>query len=210
MRYGYIRVSSEEQNLARQQEAMEKEGIASEKVYCEKKSGKDMEREELQQLLKVVNMGDSITITDITRLGRSIRDIVNLVYDLDKKGITIISIKDNINTSTEIGKVFIMITGIFAEMELNAIKERQRQGIEAAKKAGRFTGRPRIKMDNFEQVYQQFFNNQISLDQALKLLECSRATFYRRVQQYDDNKVLDSCKILKDKSEFSSYGFETL
>lgn len=190
MRYGYIRVSSEEQNLARQIDDMEKVGIPKENVYSEKKSGKDMDRVALQDLIKVVRSGDSITVTDITRLGRNMRDIVNLVDDLDKRCVTIISLKEGVDTSTQIGKVLITVLGAFSQMEREAIKERQRQGLMIAKREGRLLGRPKKPTDNFEHVYQQYLNNQISMEQALKLLECSRATFYRRALQYNDSQII--------------------
>lgn len=191
MKFGYIRVSSEEQNLQRQVEAMQEAGITMDKVFSDKKSGKDMEREALKQLLSIVREGDCIHVVDITRLGRNTKDIVTLIDDLDKKGITIISIKEGVNTSTPTGKLIITIIGALSEMERANIKERQREGIAIAKREGRFNGRPRKPMEDFENVYKQYINNQISMDQALKLLECGRATFYRRAQQYNDNKVLD-------------------
>lgn len=190
MKYGYIRVSTERQNTARQREAMDRAGILKDNVYEEKKSGRDLEREELQRLLKVVRSGDSITVVEISRLGRNTRDIVNVVYDLNNKGIKLISIKEGIDTSTEMGKVFVTLAGIFAELERDNIRERARQGIEIAKREGRIIGRPKKKCEDFARVYGQYRDNKISLEQALKLLGCSKSTMYRRIRQYEDSKFI--------------------
>ena len=98
MKYGYIRVSTAEQNLARQMEQMLKRGIPENCIFKEKKSGKDLEREELQKLLSIVRKGDSITVTEISRFGRNMRDIINVVYDLESKGVNIVRIKENVDT----------------------------------------------------------------------------------------------------------------
>ncbi len=191
MRFGYIRVSSKMQNLDRQEEAMKAAGIEPDNIYREKESGRDMEREVLKELLGKVREGDSIVVVDITRLGRNTKDIVNLMDELDKKGIIIISLKEGVDTSTPMGKTIITVLGAFSQMERELIRQRQKEGIEIAKRQGRFTGRPKSKIENFDKVYEQYMNNQISMEQATKLLECSRATFYRRVREYEENRPLN-------------------
>lgn len=204
MKYAYVRVSTIEQNMARQMEIMEKANIAMENVYSEKKSGKNMEREELQKLLSIARIGDSITVADISRLGRNMRDIVNVVYDLDKRGISIVSIKEGVDTSTELGRTFVMIAGIFAEMERNAIRERQMQGIAIAKREGRMKGRPKKSCPEFERVYMQYQNGSISLEQLLKLLDCSKSTYYWRIKQYEDDKTIKK-EIIQFQKESEPY-----
>lgn len=165
-------------------------GIPKDCVYQEKVSGKDMNREELQKLLRIVRRGDRIVITEISRLGRNMRDIINVIYDLEKRGIDIYSIKENVDTSTELGKVFFNIAGVFAEIERNAIRERQKQGIAIAKRKGNMTGRPKLKIEDFEQRYKQYKNGELSVSDTVKLLGCSRATFYRRKKDFEEKQVL--------------------
>lgn len=191
MKFGYVRVSSKDQNTERQLEAMEKEGIRPENIYEEKASGKNMERPQLQLLLDKVREGDKIVVDDVTRLGRNMCDIVNLIDKLNKEKVYIVSIKEGVDTSTEFGQMMINFLGALSEMERKNIRERQRQGIEIAKREGRMTGRPKCKCENFERVYGQYLEGQISMQQALKLLECSKSTFYRRIIEYKDNQIID-------------------
>lgn len=191
MKYGYIRVSSKQQNLARQLEIMKKEEIPENHIFADKASGKNMQREKLEKLLGAVREGDKIVVADITRLGRNMCDIVNLIDKLDKQKIHVVSIKEGMDTSTATGKMIIQIFGAFSEMERENIRERQRQGIEIAKREGRIKGRPKAKCDNFMGVYRQYLQQDISIEQAVKLLECSKSTFYRRIREYKDSEIID-------------------
>lgn len=191
MKYGYARVSSRGQNLARQLEIFKKKGIRPENTFEEKISGKNMERPQLGMLLDKVTDGDTIVVTDITRLGRNMRDIVNLIDRLNKRKVYIVSIKEGVDTSTEYGKMMINLLSALSELERENIRERQKQGIEIAKREGRMTGRPRCKCEDFDMVYSQYLDGKISMQQALKLLRCSKSTFYRRIKDYKDNEVID-------------------
>lgn len=185
MKYGYARVSSKEQNLQRQLETLGKEGISEKHIYKEKASGKDMEREELKRLLEVVKRGDVIVVADITRLARNLHDTVNLISRLEIQGVSVQCVKEGLQTSNEMGKMLIHFLSIFSEMERNYIKERQRQGIEIARREGRIKGRPRINCDDFNKIYQRYLGGTLSMNEALKLLGCSKATFYRRKKEYE-------------------------
>ena len=191
MKYGYVRVSTKEQNTDRQLEDMEKENIPKENIFVDKLSGKDMERPQLKLLLDKVKKGDKIVVDDITRLGRNMRDIVNLIDWLDKKEVYVVGLKENVDTYSEYGKMMINLLAALSEMERKNIRERQRQGIEIAKRKGKMTGRPRCKCEDFDGVYGQYINGDISMQQALKLLECSKSTFYRRIREYKDNEIID-------------------
>ena len=188
MKYGYVRVSSKEQNLARQMETMEKAKISPQNIYAEKVSGKDMERPELKKLLNVVKEGDSIVVEDITRLGRNTLDILKIIDTLEQEKVYVISLKEGLDTSSSQGKMMISLLGVFSEMERKNIRERQRQGIEIARREGRRKGRPRCKCEDFKIVYKQYENGDISIQQALKLLDCSKSTFYRRIKEYSERQ----------------------
>ena len=198
MKYGYVRVSTKEQNLARQLEQMKNIGIPDDCIFQEKKSGKNLQREEFKRLLDRVREGDCITVTEISRLGRNMRDIVNVLYDLESRGVNIISIKEQIDTSTAMGKILFNIAGILAEIERESILDRQKQGIELAKRDGRMTGRPKCECKEFEKVYRQYEEGKIDLEQVLKLLDCSSSTFYRRVRDYKEKQYQrDSSRFIK-------------
>ena len=141
MKHGYARVSTTDQSLDVQTEALTRAGC--EKIWGEKKSGASRDsRTELDALLAALQPGDELWITKIDRLARSIRDLANLVADLKARGVALKALDQNIDTSTPAGRAFCSMLGIFAEFEREMIRERQASGIAKAKADGRATGRP--------------------------------------------------------------------
>jgi len=140
MKYGYARVSSSGQDLTIQVEALTKAGC--ETIRQEKVSGTSVQgRDELNTLLEFLREGDELVITRVDRLARSIRDLQNIVYDLDKRGVTLSATEQPIDTNTSAGKCFLDMLGVFGEFETNLRKERQMEGIEKAKAKGVYKGR---------------------------------------------------------------------
>ena len=144
MLVGYVRVSTIEQNETRQVEALEKLNI--EKWYIEKVSGKDTKREKLQQMLDFVREGDEIYVMDFSRLSRSVQDLLNIVDLLNGKKVKLVSLKENLDTSTPTGKLMLTVIGAIAEFERMNILERQREGIAIAKREGRYKGRKAMEI----------------------------------------------------------------
>jgi DNA invertase Pin-like site-specific DNA recombinase len=139
--YGYARVSTEDQNLDIQLAALKAAGC--EKIRSEKITGTSTnDRQELRTLLEFVEAGDTIVITRIDRLARSIGDLQDIVRDLKAKGVALKATEQPIDTSTAAGKCFLDMLGVFAEFETNLRKERQMEGIAKAKAAGVYKGRP--------------------------------------------------------------------
>lgn len=140
MIYGYARVSSQEQDHSLQAAALLKAGCSL--VRAEKVSGTKLEgRTELDLLLQFMRPGDTLMVTRIDRLARSIRDLQNIVYDLKQRGIGLKATEQPIDTSTAAGKCFLDMLGVFAEFETNLRKERQAEGINKAKHEGKYQGR---------------------------------------------------------------------
>jgi DNA invertase Pin-like site-specific DNA recombinase len=138
---GYARVSSTDQDLGIQRAALTAAGC--DVIRAEKVSGTSTEgRAELQTVLAFLRRGDTLTVTRIDRLARSIADLANIVRDLESKGVALKAIEQPIDTSTAAGKAFLGMLGVFAEFETNIRKERQLEGIAAAKAAGVYKGRP--------------------------------------------------------------------
>ena len=183
MRVGYVRVSTEEQNLDRQIEALKKYDI--EKWYKEKISGRNMEREQLKLMLDFVREGDEVYVTDFSRLSRSVPDLRMLVETLENKKVRLVSLKENVDTSTATGKLMLTLIGAIHEFERDNILERQREGIALAKKAGKYKGRREKELENFNEVYLSWKNNEITAVSASKILGISRYTFYNRVKKYE-------------------------
>jgi len=180
LKLGYCRVSSKEQNTARQYEVLKPFGI--EKYFEDKASGKNKEREQLKAMLKFAREGDLIYIESISRLARNVLDFLTIVKDLEARGIHVVSVKENIDTSSPQGRFVLVIFGALYELERESIRERQAEGIAAAKNNGVRFGRPQVKItDDFKQTYKLWRSGNLTAAAAMRLLGMSSSTFYRRV-----------------------------
>ena len=186
MRIGYIRVSTEEQNEARQVEALEKFNI--EKWYKEKVSGKDTKREQLQIMLDFVREGDEVYVMDFSRLSRSVRDLLGIVDLLDSKKVRLVSIKESLDSNTPTGKLMLTMLGAIAEFERQNLLERQREGIAIAKREGKYKGRKPRELEQFDEVYKEWADGKITAVAAAKILGISRGTFYLKVKEKEVGK----------------------
>ena len=140
--YGYARVSTTDQDLSLQHEALRAAGC--EVIRAEKVSGSSREgRKELETLLQLLRKGDELVVIRVDRLARSIRDLQNVVHELDQLGVTLRATEQPIDTATAAGKCFLDMLGVFAEFETNLRKERQMEGIAKAKERGVYKGRKR-------------------------------------------------------------------
>ena len=190
MKIGYVRVSTKEQNTARQEELMKL--LKVDRVYIDKMSGKDMERPFLQEMMNFVREGDSVVVESISRFARNTKDLLELTEQLSNKRVQFISQKENIDTDTPAGKFMLTIFGAVAELEREYIRQRQREGIEIAKQQKKYKGRPAKQLDTFDEIYQQWKSGNITATFASEQLNVSRSTFYRKVTTYEvDNKPID-------------------
>ncbi len=182
MKIAYVRVSTAEQNEARQVEALSKYDI--EKWFVEKVSAKDTHRPELQNMLDFAREGDTIYIHDFSRLARSTTDLLELVEKFKQKGITLVSNKENIDTSTPTGKLMLTMIAAINEFERANLLERQREGIAIAKRNGVYKGRKPIEIPDFEQHYNRYLHREINKTNLVKLLGISRATLDKLIKKY--------------------------
>ena len=189
MKMLYARVSSKDQNLERQLERAKKEGNC--RVYTDKASGKNTDRPGLKAMLDNIREGDTVAVLSIDRLGRNLKDIINIVDEIKSQGCIFECLSPRFDTTTPFGDFFLAILASIAEMERKQILERQMQGIEIAKRLGRYTGRKPKSLEGFNGIYKQWLDNKITSEQAGKLLGVSRSTFYRRVKQYQENEIID-------------------
>ncbi len=148
----YVRVSTIDQNESRQTEALSKHKI--DKWFTEKVSAKDTNRPQLQAMMEYARDGDTIHIHDFSRLARSTADLLAIIEQMQKKGITLISNKENIDTSTPTGKLMVTMIGAINQFERENLLERQREGIAIAKAQGKYKGKQAKKADKvFEEYY---------------------------------------------------------
>lgn len=185
MRVAYVRVSTVEQNEARQTEALQKFNI--EKWYIEKVSAKDTKREQLQLMLDFVREDDEIYVMDFSRLSRSVQDLLDIVETLNNKKVKLVSLKENLDTSTPTGKLMLTVIGAIAEFERQNLLERQREGIAIAKREGRYKGRKAKELDNFDEVYNSWKNGKITAVAASKVLGINRGTFYQKIKKKESD-----------------------
>ena len=178
---GYARVSTREQNLDRQIKALKEYGCDT--ILEEKKTGKNMDRLQLQTLLNTVKAGDTVVVSELTRISRSTADLHNLVNELDAKGVTFKSLKESwIDTTTAHGRlVFTMLAGV-AQFERELMLERQAEGIEVAKERGVKFGRKLDKDANLARAVELYKEGKYPAGEIAKMCKMSRATLYRRLK----------------------------
>ena len=172
MKVGYVRISTKEQNTARQDAIMEQLGV--ERVYTDRVSGKDTKRPELQKMMEFVREGDVVIVESISRLARSAKDLLELTSKLEEKKVQFISQKETIDTSTPTGKFMLAVFAALAQLERETTLERKAEG--------RMTGRPKKVLEDFDAIYKDVKEGKISASKGAKKLGISRSTWYRKVK----------------------------
>lgn len=201
--YAYIRVSTKEQNVDRQILALKPYHISKENIYCDYQSGKDFERPAYQKLIKRLKVGDLLIIKSIDRLGRNYNDIlVQWQYITKEIGADILVLdmdlldtrqKSGNLTGTLIADLVLQIFAYVAQVEREFIRQRQAEGISAAKLSGKKLGRPLMTMpDEFETVCEKCRSGELSTRKAARQLGVSHTTFYRRYKKIVGKNVSDS------------------
>ena len=189
-RIAYIRVSSIDQNIARQEELFR--DLSVDKFYIEKVSGKNMkDRIELQKMMDYVREGDIVLVESISRFGRSLQDLLFLINQLNEKGVQFKSLKEgDIDTTTPTGKLVFSIFSSLAEFERETIKQRQAEGIAIAKSKGVYKGRKKKDFDNetFIDLYNDWKEGKIKKKYFARRLSLSVSTLDRRIRDYSNIK----------------------
>ena len=177
-RIKYIRVSTQEQNTARQETDKEK----FDRVYIEKASGKNTDRPELKAMLDYVREGDVVEVESYSRIARNTQDLLSIVSQLTEKGVDFVSQKEKIDTSTPSGRLMLTIFAGLAQFERECLLERQAEGIAIAKQEGRM-GRPEIQpCSDFAAIVKDWQDGKMTAVEAMKLAGMTKATFYRKVK----------------------------
>lgn len=200
-KFGYVRVSSKDQNEERQIQNMKSLGIEDRDIFVDKQSGKNMQRENYQMLKRLVRTGDTIIFDSLTRLGRSMNDVLEEFRYYEKHQINLQFIKEpfiNINYTGEstndviqsaIQKATLTILSAFAEKERHDIRQRQAEGIALARKQGKKLGRPPVEItEKFIVAYKEWKSGAITAVGAMKKYDIKRSSFYKLAKQYEENK----------------------
>ena len=181
---GYVRISTVEQNEERQLEMLKKYNIS--KWYIDKASGKNTDRENLRRLREYVREGDIVYVVDWSRLSRSVEDLLKLINEFNDKGVQLVSVKENFDTSTPMGKLMITVIGAIYEFQRAYILESQAEGIEIAKQEGKYKGRKPIEVQNLDLICMQWINGEITGTQASQLMNVCRATAYKKLTEFKE------------------------
>ena len=183
MNIAYVRVSTVEQNEARQIEGLKKYQI--DKWFTEKVSGKDTNRPELKNMLEFVREGDTVYVHDFSRLARSTKDLLDIVDQLNRKNVHLVSNKENLDSSTPTGKLMLTMIAAINEFERTNLLERQREGIAEAKKRGVYKGRKEIRIADreWDELFQKYMRREINKKEFAKLLHISRPTLDKLLRE---------------------------
>jgi len=175
---GYARVSKTEQHLALQLDALKKRGVI--RIFTDKQTGTRFDRAQFLAALEYVNPGDTLVVWKLDRLGRSLKQLIETVENLQKRNIHLVSLTEDINTTTATGRLFFQFIAMLAEFERNLISERTKAGLEAARARGRVGGRPRVKItDTKVQIAKQLHASNTPIKTILKTLNIKKSTLYR-------------------------------
>jgi DNA invertase Pin-like site-specific DNA recombinase len=184
MKIGYVRVSTAGQKTERQEDALVDLGV--DRVFIDKSSGKSTERPGLKKLLDYVRDGDIVIVESISRFARSARDFLDLMEKLTQKEVVFVSKKEAIDTSTPAGRFMLTVFAAVAELEREYIRDRQREGIEIAKRKGKYLGRkPKIYPD-FERLLAKSRHGEITAAAAMRELGMSKTTWYRKAGEFQE------------------------
>jgi DNA invertase Pin-like site-specific DNA recombinase len=180
MLIGYARVSTHDQTLALQQDALTKAGCT--KIFTDTASGVKTERIGLEEALGYVRKGDTLVVWRLDRLGRSLPHLISTMTDLEERGIGFKSLTENIDTTTSGGKLIFHIFGALAEFERNLIRERTTAGLRAARARGRKGGRPKALTARQLGIARDLYEKRHQIAEICRTLKISKATLYRSIK----------------------------
>jgi DNA invertase Pin-like site-specific DNA recombinase len=183
VKIGYVRVSTTEQNTARQEVLMQE--LLVDEVFIDQASGKNTDRPELKRMLEYVRKGDTVIVESISRFARNTRDLLELVDKLRQKDVEFVSRKESLDTNTATGKFMLTVFAAVAELEREYMLQRQREGIEIAKKQGKYKGRKKIVNEKFGKIYGEWKAGNVTAVRAMQFLGMKSNTFYRRVAEFE-------------------------
>lgn len=177
--YGYARVSTKSQELDRQLDQLNEYGC--DKIFSEKMTGTKKHRPELDRLKEEVREGDTVVVESWSRLGRSTKDLIDLVNYFQEKGVNVVSLKENFDTTTPQGKLMMTVFQAFAEFERDLIVQRVNEGLKAARARGRKGGRPRVNQKKLDQAIRLYNSREYSLKEIQEMTGISTPTMYRYI-----------------------------
>lgn len=177
---GYARVSTKDQSLDLQLDALNKYG--TQRIFSEKMTGTKSNRPQLNEMLKFLREGDTVVVWKLDRIGRSMKDLINIVTEFQNRGVHFISLKENIDTSSATGKLVFGIFASLAEFERDIISERTRAGLESARARGQRGGRPAVADNQVKTALKMYDARLHSVEEIIKTTGISKTSLYRYIR----------------------------
>lgn len=186
----YLRVSTNDQTVSNQRQELERRGYKIDKEFIDEGvSGTVRDREGLNKMLDYVREGDTIITYELSRIGRSTKDIMGIIHQLKESKVNLILVREGIDLSTKMGEMMLTMLSSIYQMEVETLKERQAIGIIRAKAEGKYKGRKKIEFpSNWEEVYKQWKKREITGKKAMETLELKRNTFYKLIKDWEEKK----------------------
>lgn len=182
--FGYARVSTEDQSLNMQLDALTKYGV--DEIYQEKESGKDTKRPQLALMLSQLREGDKVVIYKLDRISRSTKHLIELSELFAEKKVDFVSLQDGVDTSTAIGRFFFRVLASIAELERDILSERTKAGLAAARARGRLGGAPSKDKKQVEKAIRMYRDGNLTISEISEATSVSKATLYRYLKQKAD------------------------
>lgn len=181
MKIGYARVSTKDQSLELQEDALQKAG--TERIYSEKESGGKWNRTELEKCLDHLRPGDTLIVYKLDRLARSTKQLIDIADRLKEDDIELVSLNEQLDTRTPIGKAMFSMIGVMAELERDMIKERTQAGLQAARARGRKGGRPKMDQSKVERALQLYDEERLTVREITNETGVSKALLYKELNK---------------------------
>ena len=185
MKFGYARVSKDEQNLDLQIDALNVYGV--DEIFEDKVTEPRQNRQQLTELLRTLRAGDTLVIGRLDRLGRTVKQFFALIKDFEQRGIRLVSLKEKFDTSTPTGKAVYGVFCSLAQMELDVISQRTKAGMIVAKRRGHLVGRKPKENTKVESALKMYFSSESSIDEIIETTGLSKTTLYKYVRLYKSN-----------------------
>mgnify|MGYP001341682868 CR=1 FL=1 len=186
MKFGYARVSTQAQDLQLQLDALNKYGV--ERIYTEKISGTIHERPELERMLDSLREGDTVVVYSLSRLGRSLKQLIQLTERFDESGVNLVSLTDQIDTSSSVGRFLFHLMASLAQFERDLISDRTKAGLEAARARGRKGGRPQKDVQSIDKAIRLYETKSLRIKEIEEATGVSRSTLYRSLRRKKANQ----------------------
>lgn len=183
MLFGYARVSTQQQKLDLQLDALKKFGVPEGNIFFEKISGVKNDRPKFSELIKQITKDDTLVVWKLDRVGRSTKHLVELINDFNLKGIHFVSLNENIDTTTAVGKLVFSIFSALAQFESDIIKERTMAGLESARARGRRGGRPKLPDNKIKVAMKMYESKELPINDILDSVGISKTTLYKYINK---------------------------